>query len=252
MRRPLIAGNWKLHKTVAEALELVTALKSNLAGVEDRDIVVAPVFTALASVAEALKGCSIALAAQNCYPEASGAFTGEVSPPLLRNVGCSHVIVGHSERRSLFGEDDEFICKKVKAVLDAGLQPILCIGETLEERNENRTFEILQRQIDGGLQGIDPSAMNRLIIAYEPVWAIGTGQTASNDQAEEAHLFIRGLLAKRYDQKLADEMRILYGGSVKPDNVDGLMAMPDIDGALVGGASLKAADFTRIVRFEKG
>jgi triosephosphate isomerase len=214
--------------------------------------VVAPAFTALASVAEALAGSPLALAAQNCYPQASGAFTGEVSPVLLRDVGCRYVIVGHSERRSLFGESDDFIRQKVKAVLDEGLLAILCIGETLEERNENRTFEILEGQIDAGLKGINKAAAEGLTIAYEPVWAIGTGQTASDDQAEEAHRFIRDLLARRYDQDLADRIRILYGGSVKPDNVDGLMAMPNIDGALVGGASLKAADFIRIVRFGKG
>jgi triosephosphate isomerase len=252
MRRPLIAGNWKLHKTVAEALQMVTTLKKDLTDVKDRDIVVAPAFTALASVAEALAGSPLALAAQNCYPQASGAFTGEVSPVLLRDVGCRYVIVGHSERRSLFGESDDFIRQKVKAVLDEGLLAILCIGETLEERNENRTFEILEGQIDAGLKGINKAAAEGLTIAYEPVWAIGTGQTASDDQAEEAHRFIRDLLARRYDQELADRIRILYGGSVKPDNVDGLMAMPNIDGALVGGASLKAADFIRIVRFGKG
>jgi triosephosphate isomerase len=252
MRRPLIAGNWKLHKTVAEALQMVTTLKKDLTDVKDRDIVVAPAFTALASVAEALAGSPLALAAQNCYPQASGAFTGEVSPALLRDVGCRYVIVGHSERRSLFGESDDFIRQKVKAVLDEGLLAILCIGETLEERNENRTFEILEGQIDAGLKGINKAAAEGLTIAYEPVWAIGTGQTASDDQAEEAHRFIRDLLARRYDQDLADRTRILYGGSVKPDNVDGLMAMPNIDGALVGGASLKAADFIRIVRFGKG
>jgi triosephosphate isomerase len=252
MRRPLIAGNWKLHKTVAEALQMVTTLKKDLTDVKDRDIVVAPAFTALASVAEALAGSPLALAAQNCYPQASGAFTGEVSPALLRDVGCRYVIVGHSERRSLFGESDDFIRQKVKAVLDEGLLAILCIGETLEERNENRTFEILEGQIDAGLKGINKAAAEGLTIAYEPVWAIGTGQTASDDQAEEAHRFIRDLLARRYDQDLADRIRILYGGSVKPDNVDGLMAMPNIDGALVGGASLKAADFIRIVRFGKG
>jgi triosephosphate isomerase len=252
MRRPLIAGNWKLHKTVAEALELVTTLKKDLTDVKDRDMVVAPAFTALASVAEALAGSPLALAAQNCYPQANGAFTGEVSPALLRDVGCRYVIVGHSERRSLFGESDDFIRQKVKAVLDEGLLAILCIGETLEQRNENRTFEILEGQIDGSLKGIDKAAAEGLTIAYEPVWAIGTGQTASDDQAEEAHRFIRDLLSRRYDQDLADRIRILYGGSVKPDNVDGLMAMPNIDGALVGGASLKAADFIRIVRFGKG
>jgi triosephosphate isomerase len=252
MRKPMIAGNWKLHKTVAEALDLVAALKSGLAGMQDIDIVVAPPFTALDAVADALAGSNILLAAQNCYPAASGAFTGEVSPLLLRDVGCRHVIVGHSERRSLFGETNDFINSKVMAVLAEGLQPIFCVGETLEERNENRTLEILDGQIRKGLAGIDPDQLTRLTIAYEPVWAIGTGQTASTDQAQEAHLFIRDLVASLFAPKVAANLRILYGGSVKPDNIDGLMAMPDIDGALVGGASLKPADFIRIARFEGG
>jgi triosephosphate isomerase len=248
----MIAGNWKLHHTVAEALDLVAALKTGLSGAQDIDIVIAPVFTALGAVAQALTGTNILLAAQNCYPAASGAFTGEVSPLLLRDIGCRLVIVGHSERRALFGEDDAFINRKIKSVLAEGLQPIFCIGETLEERNENRTFEILDGQIRRGLEGIDAEQLARLTIAYEPVWAIGTGQTASADQAQEAHLFIRGLVGELYDAKAAASLRILYGGSVKPDNIDGLMAMPDIDGALVGGASLKASDFIRIARFERG
>jgi triosephosphate isomerase len=252
MRRPMIAGNWKLHKTVAEALDLVAALKSGLAGVQDIDIVVAPTFTVLGAVAESLTESNIQLAAQNCYPADTGAFTGEVSPLLLRDIGCRYVIVGHSERRSLFGETDEFINRKVLAVLAGGLRPILCVGETLEERNENRTYEILDGQIRRGLADIDPDHLARMTIAYEPVWAIGTGQTASEEQAQEAHLFIRDLVAKLFTSKAAANLRILYGGSVKPDNVDGLMAMPDIDGALVGGASLKAADFIRIARFKRG
>lgn len=252
MRRPLIAGNWKLHKTIAEALELVTVLKNDLNDVKDRDIVVAPVFTALASISKVLNDGPVSLGAQNCHPEPSGPFTGEVSAPLLRDAGCRYVIVGHSERRTLFNENNDFIRQKVKAVLDEGMMVILCIGETLEERNENRTFEILERQIVANLADFLPTDLEPLIIAYEPVWAIGTGRTATNEQAQEAHLFIRDLLKKRYGRNVADQTRILYGGSVKPDNVDGLMAMPDIDGALVGGASLKAADFIRIVRYQKG
>lgn len=252
MRRPLIAGNWKLHKTIAEALELVTVLKNDLHDVKDRDIVVAPVFTALASVSAVLAEGPVSLGAQNCHPEPSGPFTGEVSPPLLRDAGCRYVIVGHSERRTIFNEKDDFIRQKVKAVLDEGMKVILCVGETLEERNENKTFEILERQIAANLAEFYPTDLKPLVIAYEPVWAIGTGRTATNEQAQEAHLFIRNQLKNRYGQNLADETRILYGGSVKPDNVDGLMAMPDIDGALVGGASLKAADFIRIVRYQKG
>jgi triosephosphate isomerase len=250
MRRPLIAGNWKLHKTVAEALDLVEALKKELTDVEDRDIVVAPVFTALAKAGEALTGSNIFLAAQNCYPENTGAFTGEVSPLLLQDVGCRYIIVGHSERRQIFGEADDFINRKVKAVIAQGLKVILCIGETLEERESGQTLQVLQRQVSEGLKDLTASDMAQVVIAYEPVWAIGTGKTASNEQAQEAHNFLRGLLGETFGKETAEATRILYGGSVKPGNVDGLMAQPDIDGALVGGASLKAADFVRIVRFQ--
>lgn len=251
MRRPFIAGNWKLHKTVAEALELVNALKIELAGIADADLVVAPAFTALGPVAEALAGSNITVAAQNCYPEKSGAFTGEVSPALLKDVGCRHGIVGHSERRQLFGESDAFINSKVKALVAEGLTAIFCIGETLEERESGRMFDVLRRQVNEGLQGLDATAMASVVVAYEPVWAIGTGKTASDAQAQEAHAFIRGLLQELLDARTAEATRILYGGSVKPDNVDGLMAMRDIDGTLVGGASLKAADFARIARFHR-
>jgi triosephosphate isomerase len=252
MRRPLIAGNWKLNKTVAEALELTTALKADLADVQDADIVVGPVSTALSKVADTLAGSNIAVAAQNCYPEKSGAFTGEVSPALLKEAGCAYVIVGHSERRQLFGESDAFINQKVKAVLAEGLTAILCMGETLEEREGERTFDVIRHQATEGLSGLSPTDMKQVVIAYEPVWAIGTGKTASNDQAEEVHAFIRDLLKETFGETTAAATRILYGGSVKPENVDGLMAQPDIDGALVGGASLKAPDFIRIVRFQRG
>lgn len=251
MRRPVIAGNWKLHKTIAETRELALALKSDLAELSDIDIVIAPPFTALSTAAAALAGCGIAVAAQNCYPVASGAFTGEVSPPLLREAGCRYVLVGHSERRQIFGESDEFINAKVAAVLAEGLQPILCIGETLAEREAGQMYEVLTRQLKQGLAGVELATMEQVIIAYEPVWAIGTGVTASNEQAAEAHAFIRGLLQGLYDEETAKATRILYGGSVKPDNVDGLMAQEDIDGTLVGGASLKAADFIRIARFQR-
>ena len=251
MRRPVIAGNWKLHKTIAETRELALALKADLAELSDIDIVIAPPFTAISAAAAALAGSGIAVAAQNCYPVASGAFTGEVSPPLLREAGCRYVLVGHSERRQIFGESDEFINTKVGAVLAEGLQPILCIGETLAEREAGQMYEVLTRQLKQGLSGIETAAMAQVIIAYEPVWAIGTGVTASNEQAAEAHAFIRGLLQGLYDEETAKATRILYGGSVKPDNVDGLMAQEDIDGTLVGGASLKAADFIRIARFQR-
>lgn len=251
MRKPVIAGNWKLHKTIAETRELVLALKSELTDLNDIEIVIAPPFTALSAAAEILAESGIAIAAQNCYPVASGAFTGEVSPPLLREAGCSFVLVGHSERRQIFGESDEFINTKVRAVLAATLRPILCIGETLEEREAGQMYDVLTRQLKQGLAGVEPASMEQVIVAYEPVWAIGTGVTASNEQAAEAHAFIRGLVQGLYDEATAKALRILYGGSVKPDNVDGLMAQEDIDGTLVGGASLKAADFIRIARFQR-
>lgn len=251
MRKPLIAGNWKLHKTVAEALALVTSLKAETTDLTDVEIVVAPVFTTLVRVTEALAGSNIQVAGQNCYPEATGAFTGEVSPQLLRDAGCRYVIVGHSERRQLFGETDALINRKVQAVLAAGLRAIFCIGETLAERDQGKMFEVLSRQVDEGLRGIDAGQMTEVVVAYEPVWAIGTGKTASNAQAQEAHAFIRSLIRDRFDRTTAAAVRILYGGSVKPDNVDGLMSQEDIDGTLVGGASLTAADFARIVRFKR-
>lgn len=249
MRTPIIAGNWKLNKTVDEALTLARDLKRQLNDLQHVEIVIAPPFTALAPLAKALSDSSIILAGQNCYP-AEGAFTGEISPGLLRDVGCRAVILGHSERRQLFGETDEFVNLKIKAALTAGLRVIFCIGETLAERNENQTFQVLETQIRKGLAGLDSASMHRLSVAYEPVWAIGTGQTASNEQAQEAHRFIRSLLAQILDQATADSTRILYGGSVNSDNVDGLMAQTDIDGALVGGASLQADSFVRIARFK--
>lgn len=252
MRRPLIAGNWKLNKTVAEALDLAQSLKTELAELTGVEIVVAPVFTALAKVADTLTGSNIGVSAQNCYPEKTGAFTGEVSPALLKEAGCRYVIVGHSERRQLFAETNALINRKVKTVLDEGLTAILCIGETLEERETDRTFDVLRQQVAEGLEGLSPEQMKKVVLAYEPVWAIGTGKTATNDQAEEAHAFIRGLLKGMFGEETAGGTRILYGGSVKPGNVDGLMSQEDIDGALVGGASLQAADFIRIVRFQKG
>ena len=251
MRKPIIAGNWKLFKTISEARELVTKLKEDLADVSDCEIIVAPVFTALAPLAAAVAGSNIQLAAQNCHPAESGAFTGEVSALLLKDAGCTSVIVGHSERRQLFGETDAFINAKIKAVLAAGMQAIFCVGETLEERESGAMFDVLTRQVREGLSGLDSHAMRHVVIAYEPVWAIGTGKVASVDQAQDAHVFIRGLLAGLFAGKVEEETRILYGGSVKPDNVDGLMAQDDIDGALVGGASLKAEDFIRIVRFTR-
>lgn len=251
MRKPIIAGNWKLHKTISEARELIKQLQEGVADVSDCEIIVAPVFTALATLASEVAGRNIQLAAQNCHPAANGAFTGEVSAALLKDAGCTSVIVGHSERRQLFGETDDFINAKVKAVLAAGLQVIFCVGETLEERDSGAMFDVLARQVREGLKGLDNPAMRHVVIAYEPVWAIGTGKVASVDQAQDAHVFIRGLLAGLFTGAVEEQTRILYGGSVKPDNIDGLMAQEDIDGALVGGASLKAEDFIRIVRFTR-
>jgi triosephosphate isomerase len=246
----MIAGNWKLHKTRSEAGELAEALKSSLAGLEGVDVVIAPPFTALETTAAVLAGSFIMLAAQNCYFEATGAFTGETSPLLLKDAGCRYVIVGHSERRQLLGESDEFINRKVHALGQAGLGIIFCIGETLEEREAGEMFDVLCRQVRVGLKGMTAAMMQDVVVAYEPVWAIGTGKTATDEQAQEAHAFVRALLREQFGQTVADATRILYGGSVKPGNIDGLMTQADVDGALVGGASLKADEFSRIARFQ--
>ena len=249
MRVPLIAGNWKLNKTIAEACELATQLVTGIEQIDDREVVIAPTFTALSSVRNIIKNSPIQLAGQNCYPEESGAFTGEISPLFLRDAGCQYVIIGHSERRQLLGETDEFIQQKIVKSLESGLKPILCIGETLEQREKGQMFSVLSQQIKGALEDLTSDQMTTLVVAYEPVWAIGTGKTASTDQAQEAHAFIRKLLEELFHQDVADRTRILYGGSVKPNNVDDLMAEKDIDGALVGGASLTAEDFIRIIHF---
>jgi triosephosphate isomerase len=250
MRKPIIAGNWKMYKTVGESLELVRQLKEALADVDSVEIVVSPPFTALSAVVEELKGSNISVAGQNMYWEESGAYTGEVSPLMLKDIGCTHVIIGHSERRQFFNETDATVNKKVKAALKAGLTPIVCVGETLEEREFGATMKIVERQMREGLEGLVPQEMEKIVIAYEPVWAIGTGKTASPQQAEEVHHLISSIIAQSAGG-VARNIRILYGGSVKPDNVDELMAQPDIDGALVGGASLQANSFVRIVRFKR-
>ena len=250
-RMPLMAANWKMHFTVAEAVALVEELNKGSSRLGDREVVVAPPFTALAGVASALAGSPIQLSAQNCYWESQGAYTGEISPPMLRDLGCHYVIVGHSERRQYFGETNETVNRKVVALLPLDLQPILCIGETVEEREAGKTLDILADQLKGGLAGLEAEQSSRLVLAYEPVWAIGTGLTATPEQAQEAHAFIRESLAKRFNNAVANNIRILYGGSVKAENVDELMAKPDLDGALVGGASLKAASFIRIIDFEE-
>jgi triosephosphate isomerase len=249
MRTPVIAGNWKLFKTIAEATAMVNELKPLVAGTAGVEIVVAPVFTALSRVAEALSGSNVRLAAQDCHWEEEGAFTGEVAPKLLSDAGCSHVIIGHSERRQYFGETDETVNKKAKTALAAGLTAIVCVGETLAEREAGKAFAVIETQLKGGLAGFSADMLVQIIIAYEPVWAIGTGKTASDAQAQEVHAFIRTLLAKLFGQAAAEAIRILYGGSVKPDNVKGLMSQADIDGALVGGASLKADTFAAIANF---
>jgi triosephosphate isomerase (TIM) len=251
MRKPVIAGNWKLYKTTKEAIELITDLIPAVKQSLDVDIVVAPVFTVLASVKQVIAGTNIMLAGQDCFWEEEGAFTGEVSPRMLLDAGCSHVVIGHSERRQYFGETDETVNKKIKAAIKAGLTVLFCIGETLSERESGSTFAVLKKQVAGGLAGISTEQLERVIIAYEPVWAIGTGKTATDNQAQEAHAFIRSLVAESYGQAAGDRIRILYGGSVKPENIKGLMAQPDIDGALVGGASLKAESFSALVNFEK-
>lgn len=249
MRKPVIAGNWKLYKTAGEAVELVSNLAPLVKNNQDVEIIVAPVFTVLGSVAKALAGTSIKLAGQDCFWEEEGAYTGEVSTRMLLDAGCSHVIIGHSERRQYFCETDETVNRKIRAALKGGLSVLFCIGETLEEREAEKTFVVLKKQLSGGLAGITRDQLDNVIVAYEPVWAIGTGRTATDTQAQEAHSFIREFLSGLYDKETADRTRILYGGSVKPENVNGLMSQPDIDGALVGGASLKADSFAAIVNF---
>jgi len=248
-RRPLLAGNWKMYGTRAEAERLLSALKPEVAGLSDREVVVAPPFTALETAARVLAGSPIRLAAQNLHWEPQGAFTGEVSGLMLKELGCAYVIIGHSERRQYFAESDEQVARKVKAAQRDALVPIVCVGETLEERERGETLTVIRRQIHDGLQGQERAALAALVIAYEPVWAIGTGRTATPDQAQGVHAAIRATLTAMADQTTADAVRILYGGSVKSDNVDGLMAKADIDGALVGGASLQAESFARIVHF---
>ena len=249
-RTPLLAGNWKLFcGRIDEALRLVDELLGLVGTVEDRDILVAPPFTALASVAQRLAGSRVQVSGQDVYWEDKGAFTGEISGPMLAAAGCSHVIVGHSERRQLFGDTDEWVARKAEAALRADLTPIVCVGETLAEREAGTTLTVVERQVRTALSSLGPAALRRIVVAYEPVWAIGTGKVATPDQAQEIHRAIRGMLAAQGGPEIAAAVRILYGGSVKPDNIDALMAQPDLDGALVGGASLQAADFARIVRF---
>lgn len=248
MRRPIIAGNWKMYKDVNEAIALVNAVKREVYDVNNVEIVVCPSFVALSDVNEMIGESNIKLGAQNCYWEAEGAFTGEVSMSMLTSAGCKYVIIGHSERRKHFGETDETVNRKIAAVIDAGISPIMCVGETLEEREQGITLDVVNTQIVKGLKEFDEAYLGELVIAYEPVWAIGTGKTATPDQAQEVHAMMRNLLRELYSEFFSDSRRILYGGSVKPDNIESLMKASDIDGGLIGGASLKSGDFIDIIK----
>ena len=250
-RRPLIAGNWKMYKTPDEAVETARQLVERVADVNDVDIMIAPTFTALVPVFKVIQKSPVALGGQNFFWENEGAYTGEISAAMLKSAGCQYGIIGHSERRQYFGETDETVNKKIQAAIRAGLKPVFCIGETEKEREAEQTLSVLDKQVKNGLEGLVSEQLDMLIIAYEPVWAIGTGKTATDDQAQEVHQFIRSLVEKNFGRPLSDSIRILYGGSVKPDNIAGLMAMPDIDGALVGGASLNAESFSKIVKFQR-
>jgi len=249
-RKPIIAGNWKMNKTAAEARDLASKLIPLVSGAKDREIVLAPTFTALHAVREAIKGTNLALAAQNLHWEDKGAFTGEISAEMLLASGCKYVIIGHSERRQFFGETDETVNRKLRQALNKGLLPIVCAGELLKEREAGKANEVIERQISGALKGVSAGEMRNVVLAYEPVWAIGTGKTATPEQANEIHRFIRKKVELAYGIEVADALRIQYGGSVTPENVSALMAMPDIDGALVGGASLKPESFAALVNFK--
>jgi len=250
-RTPLMAGNWKLYKTSSEGAAFVAELAARLGMLSDREVVVAPPFTGLYEAVQAAQGSAVSVAAQDVFWEKEGAFTGEVAPGMLADLGAKAAIIGHSERRQYFGETDETVAKKVRATLDEGLLPIMCVGETEAEREGGLTEQVLATQVPAGLAGVKAEEAGLLAIAYEPIWAIGTGKTATPEIAQEAIAFIRAQVAEALGAEAADAVRILYGGSVKPDNIDVLMAQSDIDGVLVGGASLKLDSFTRIVQFEK-
>jgi triosephosphate isomerase len=250
-RRPLIAGNWKMYKTLAEARSLAIAVVEAAAGLKDRDVMVAPPCTALTVVAEVVAGSRVVLAAQNVHWEEQGAYTGEMSPAMLRDIGARMAIVGHSERRQIFGESDAMVNKRISGALQHGIVPVFCIGETLAAREAGQTLTVLEGQLRAGLVGVKLDDPDRLVIAYEPVWAIGTGKTATEGQAQEVHGFVRETVGRLFEKNIAAGMRILYGGSVKPDNIDILMHQPDIDGVLVGGAALQAESFARIIRFQE-
>ncbi|GMV40243.1 MAG: triosephosphate isomerase [Myxococcales bacterium] len=250
MRTPIIAGNWKMHTTLDEALELGSEVRRLTSQVRSVEVVLIPPFPYLAPLGKRLEGSRIALGAQDLWPEPKGAFTGAVSAPMLASVGCRYALCGHSERRAIFGDGDALVNRKVKATLAAGLLPILCVGETRDERRAGQTNARIEAQLTGGLEGVSAEQAATMVVAYEPVWAIGTGDTATPGQAQDVHAFVREWLGRRFGDSVAQAMRIQYGGSVKADNVDELMACKDIDGALVGGASLVASSFARIVKFE--
>jgi triosephosphate isomerase len=254
MRKTIIAGNWKMYKTISQAIELANGLKRELYELEAAaiDIVLCPAFTALGEVSEVILNSNLQLGGQDVYWREEGAFTGEVSSLMLKDAGCTYVIIGHSERRQYFAETDQSVNKKIRPALVCGLIPIVCVGETLEEREASLTLKVLDGQVDKCLQGLSSDEVARLVIAYEPVWAIGTGKTASAAQAQEAHQHIRAILARMHSKELAGEIRIQYGGSVKPENINELMQQPDIDGALVGGASLNVDSFSSIVKKANG
>lgn len=248
MRRKIVAGNWKMNKTNAEAVKTLTELKEAIAGVEGVGVVIGVPFIALADAVKAVEGSQIEIAAQNMNPNESGAYTGEVSPLMLNAVGVKYVILGHSERREYYGETNEFVNAKVKSALKHNLTPILCVGETLEDREANRTEAVVEDHVRGGLEGLTAEEAAKTVIAYEPVWAIGTGKTASPEQAQEVHAFIRNLLTNMYNAETAEAITVQYGGSMNPGNAQELMAKADIDGGLVGGASLEAESFAKVVK----
>ena len=246
MRKPLIAGNWKMYKTAAAGIALAREIAEGLRP-NDPEVIVFPPATALHDVAQAVKGTPVKVGGQNMHFAREGAFTGEISSLMLQDAGCTHVLLGHSERRHVFGEDDELVAKKVRAAVDARLIPVVCIGETLPEREAGRTLEVVERQLERALRQVGADEVGRLAVAYEPVWAIGTGQVATPEQAQEVHAFIRKRIGVSHGEPVAGAVRLLYGGSVKPDNIAGLMALADVDGVLVGGASLDAGPFLKIV-----
>jgi triosephosphate isomerase len=248
MRTPIIAGNWKMNKTEEEAFKLASDIKKRLRDLKGVKVIICPTFTSLSAARKAIENSSISLAAQNMHWEEKGAYTGEVSPAMLLTAGCKYVIIGHSERRSLFFETDDWVNAKVKSALKFNFSPIICVGERLEQREANKTEQVVEIQVEGAFKDLTAQEAEKTVIAYEPIWAIGTGKTATPKQANEVHLFIRELLSSKYGKECAMKINILYGGSVKPENSGELLSMPDIDGALVGGASLDAESFERIAR----